>query len=206
MYADETIREFVEHVAARTPTPGGGSVAALAGAFGGALGMMGARYSIGRDPSLEADAKAITEKLEKLTQSLLFVVDEDAAAYERVVAARKMPKVAPEDRDKRKAALDAAFLDAIDVPMRTIRFAKELSEAVARLAPIANPNLITDVAVGAILAEAAFEGARLNVLVNLPSIPDSLFRTKTIAEMEMIGRAIRERKTAVTERVEATLK
>jgi formiminotetrahydrofolate cyclodeaminase len=206
MFADESIRQFVGHVSARTPTPGGGSVAALAGAFGAALGTMGARYTVGRDPAVEADAKALAEKLEKLAQALLFLVDEDAGAYERVVAARKLPKESPEDREKRKAALDAAFREAVEVPLRTIRLAKDLAEAVARLAPISNPNLITDVAVGAILAEAAFEGARLNVLVNLPSIADTLYRSKTIAEADTIGRTIRERKSSVIAKVQEALK
>lgn len=206
MLADDTLRQLVERVAARTPTPGGGSVAALAGALGAALGTMGARYSAGRDPASEAEAKALAEKLEAVAQSLLFLVDEDAGAYERVIAARKLPKESAEERDKRKTALDAAFRDAVAVPIRTIRLARELAEAVGRLAPIANPNLLTDVAVGAILAESAFEGARLNVLVNLPSIPDASFRQKMIAEMDAAGQAIRERKAAVVERVERALK
>ncbi len=209
MFADDTVRQFVERAAARTPTPGGGSVAALTGALGSALGTMGARYSLGKepvkDPKKEAEVKALVESLDGFARSFLFLVDEDAAAYDRVTVARRLPKETMEQREKRKVAVEKAFAGAVEVPMKTVRLTLELIESIYKLAPHANPNLVTDVAVGAILAEAAFEGARLNVLVNLPGVSDPSFRSRTLADLEEVRRIISARKESILGQVEQAL-
>ena len=106
-------------------------------------------------------------------------MDEDTKAYASVSAAYAMPKETAEQAAARSAAIQKALVVAMDAPLRVVRTCREALTPVARLAEIANPNLISDVGVAAILAEAALRAAKLNVEINLQSLEDKALASAT---------------------------
>lgn len=142
---------LLERVAARTPAPGGGAVAALAGASAAALVAMAARFS--GQPA---------ERAEELRARLEPLADADAAAYTAVLAARRLPK----DDPTRAARLADALAEATEVPRRVAAAATEVAALAARLVESGNPNLTGDALVGELLARAAAESATALVRIN----------------------------------------
>ncbi len=111
-------------------------------------------------------------------------MDEDTKAYAAVSAAYAMPKETPEQAAARTAAIQKALVVAMDAPLHVVRACRSALEPIARLAEIANPNLISDVGVAAILAEAALRAAKLNVEINLQSLEDQALSSATRSEIE----------------------
>lgn len=166
MLADTDLRHFVEKVAAKTPTPGGGSVSAAASAMGAALGIMAARYSAG-PTCVEA-----AETLEGLRTEFLKLIDLDAEAYERVDAALGLPKETPEDKKRRRETLQSALREAADVPLQGMRLAVRALEALRHYAPNCNKNLVSDLGAAALMLDAGLLGCSLNVKTNTQSLAD----------------------------------
>ncbi len=162
---------FVDAVASAEPAPGGGTVAAVAGAMAAALAAMVARLTIGRKKyaEVEGEFRGILDQAEGLRARLLALGDEDAAAYGKVMAAYAIPK---EREAERRAAIQAAMLGAAQVPMRTLEAARDVARVCARVAAAGNVNARSDGGVGAMLAGAAARGALYNVLINVRSLPD----------------------------------
>jgi len=162
---------FLEAVAAPTATPGGGSVAALAGALAAALGRMVAALSRKKKAYAqhEPELSRLFERLAKLGVELKQAMDRDAESYERVLAAYRLPKESP----GREEAIQQALRGAAEVPLGVAERAAEVRALLARLLPISSPQMASDLKVGALLAEAAIEGARANVEINLESISDA---------------------------------
>ncbi len=162
---------FLDAVAAGTPTPGGGSVAALAGALGAALEMMVANLTLGRKKyaAVEADMESIRARAQALRSELAGLVARDSAAYEQVMAAYRLPKDAPE----REGTIQAALLGAAEVPLTVAEKALEVIELAAITASKGNPNATSDAVVGAYMARAAVDGAALNVRTNLTRMTDA---------------------------------
>lgn len=162
----ETTSGFLESIAARTPTPGGGSVAAYAGAMGAALMAMVARLN---DKKAEhGPLHDMIEPAEALMGRLNALVTEDAAAFNAVMACFKLP-----DGDPQKAAkTQAANAEAARVPLETMRVCFDVMELAMRGLEKSKPNCLSDAGVAAYLADAALMSARLNVMINLPSISD----------------------------------
>lgn len=162
---------FAETVAAPTPTPGGGSVAALAGALGAALAQMAAGLTVGRkryvDVSEQA-AQALAEA-EAIRRELVAAIEEDAASFEAVMAVVRNKDL---DEDAKAAALEAATIHAGEVPLRVARLSRDAAAIAQAIAAIGNVNAATDAAVGAIMARAAVHGAGLNVKVNGAGLKD----------------------------------
>jgi glutamate formiminotransferase/formiminotetrahydrofolate cyclodeaminase len=163
--------EFLDSVAAATPTPGGGTVAAVAGAMAAALAAMVARLTVGRKKYAEVDAefRELLERAEALRIVLLRLGDEDAAAYGAVSAAYAIPKERPEERT---AAIQAALVGAARVPLDTLRAARDVARLAARAAAAGNRNAASDAGVAALLAGAAARGAAYNVRINASMLPD----------------------------------
>jgi len=162
---------FLDAVAAPTATPGGGSVAALAGALAAALGRMVAALSRKKKAHAqhEPELSRLFERLAKLGVELQQAMDRDAESYERVLAAYRLPKESP----GREEAIQQALRGAAEVPLGVAEGAAEVRALLARLVPISSPQMASDLKVGALLAEAAMEGARANVEINLESISDA---------------------------------
>ena len=173
---------LVEAVAAPTPTPGGGSVSALAGALAAALGEMVCRLSLGKK-SLAAHHEQLKDALRHLTElrnQLSEQVDRDAASYDAVLVAMRKPKASQEEQAERARAIEGASKSAALVPLATAKMACEIRCWVQELRGITFAGAASDLAVAQAMAEAALKGAVENVRANLPSIHDAQW----VAEME----------------------
>ncbi len=165
---------FVDAVAAKTPTPGGGSVSALAAALAAALGEMVCRLTLARK-SFEAHHKALEESLSRLAglrERLLANIDGDAESYGAVIAAVRLPKATEDEKAARTQAIEEASKIAAEVPMETLELATEVARVIEALRPITIPQASSDLAVALDLASSARRGAVHNVRSNLPSIHD----------------------------------
>ena len=157
-FKDHTLEQYVSALAQKTPTPGGGSVAALAGACGCALLGMSARYSLGKAKSkiIENRLKDIIRKTGALQKRLLALVDLDAKAYEALVRARRQSKKHQRLAQKKARA----------VPQEVARLAYEAMESASYLAKYGNKYLISDVAIAIDMLEASYNGALTLVKTN----------------------------------------
>jgi glutamate formiminotransferase/formiminotetrahydrofolate cyclodeaminase len=162
----------VDEVASSAPTPGGGSVAALAGSLAAALATMVARLTIGkkRYAAHEARMREIERAGDVLRRELLELVTEDAKAYEGFVAAAKMSQRTPEEVATREKAQADAARNAAAVPLRTADACLRALELASAVAEVGNQNAVSDAGVAAWMARAGAEGAALNVAINLPSV------------------------------------
>jgi glutamate formiminotransferase/formiminotetrahydrofolate cyclodeaminase len=170
---ERSMRELTSSLASREPIPGGGSAAALAGALGAALVSMVAELTIGRPNASDHDARLheLRDGAVNRLETLLALAEEDSAAYGAVVAARRLPRDTEEERELRATAMRRTMVAAAEVPLRTARAAVEVLQMAASIAPIGNPNAVSDAGVAAELAAAAARGALLNVRINLPHLP-----------------------------------
>lgn len=176
-----SLEQFTEALASSAATPGGGSASALSGALAASLLAMVARITAAH-PSY-ADRAAVLEELageaDRLRRELLRLVDEDAAAFERVLAAFRLPKETTALKEARSREIQAGYQAAVEPPLRVCRHAVEILRLAGRAAELGNPNAVSDVGVAALLAVSALEGAALNVEINLGSIKDETFRDET---------------------------
>ena len=176
MLVDLTLRDFATAVAAKTSTPGGGSVAAYASAVGSALGAMAARYSEG------AASEGAAAALDGLRARFLLLVDRDTEAYSKVSAAYGLPKKGDAEKAARKAAIQAALVEAANVPLEGMRAGIEALKALEPLGLACNKNLASDLASGALLLRAGLEGCGWNVRINAAGLVDAARREELDAE------------------------
>jgi glutamate formiminotransferase/formiminotetrahydrofolate cyclodeaminase len=170
----QSLSGFVASVAGATPAPGGGSVAAHAGALAAALAQMVAGLSIGKKKyaAVEGAMKEAALKASTLVTTLGGLVERDAQSYAAVMSAYKLPNE-PEDAAKaRTKAIDDALVGAAAVPLETARACAEVAELAALVGEEGNTNAVSDAGVGALLAEAACKGAVYNVRINVTSMTD----------------------------------
>ena len=177
MYLERPLKDFIEDTASRTPTPGGGSVAALVGALGSCLLRMVGNFTIGKEKfkSVEKDMELILSELNLFTLRFCRLMQDDISAYQNFSRVSSLPKDTPEEKKIRKEALQDALKKAAEVPFKMCEDSFELLKVASRILDIGNPRLISDVGVGAILAQACLESAALNVEINLSSIRDENF-------------------------------
>ena len=197
-YADCTISEYLKEAASDEPTPGGGSVSALAGALASAMSEMAGNFTVGKDKyaDVETDVRRCLKRLELSRQKLVTLADADANAYSGVGQAYSMPKETAEEKTARNDAIQHALREAMSVPLNIMRQCATIAETATELVEIANPNLLTDVGVSAVLAEAACAAARLNVEINLKFLEDEDLVSEVRPELdELSDRTVRCRET-----------
>jgi glutamate formiminotransferase/formiminotetrahydrofolate cyclodeaminase len=167
---DLTLRGFADALASDAPVPGGGSAAAYAGALGAALAAMVARIAAKKtdDPAL----RDFIGEMDNLRSDFLRLVDDDSAAYAAVAAAMKLPKATDDEKRIRGERIQAALLAASRVPLEVAKTSRRLLDACERGLEKAPPAAVSDVGVGALLAETALRGAAMNVMINLASVKD----------------------------------
>ena len=172
---EQSVAEFLEEVASAAPTPGGGSVSALAGSLGSALATMVARLTIGKQKYAEHDARMreAEAKAEALRRELFDLVAEDARAYEGFRSASRMSQRTPEEVALRERALADAARNATRVPLHTVEACVRALEVALEAATYGNPNAVSDAGVAAWLARGGAEGAALNVRINLADVPEA---------------------------------
>jgi glutamate formiminotransferase/formiminotetrahydrofolate cyclodeaminase len=169
--------DFVNEVSRDTPAPGGGSIAAFAGALGAALTSMVSNLTIGKMgyESVEQDLLKIAEKAQELKDKLLKAVDDDTNAFNAYMEARRLPQNTEDEKQVREKAVQDGLKQAVNVPLNTARLSYEALQIAAEAVQKANINSVTDAGVGAQIAFTGIRGGIFNVLINLPPIKDHKF-------------------------------
>lgn len=189
---DRSIREFLDALESKEPTPGGGSVAALSGSLGASLTAMVGNLTFGRK-SFEALDEATKETFNNYFNDIIQIkgrlndlVDKDVEAFNHFMAALKMPKETEEEKAARKKAMEEATIEALEVPLETAKECLNMLKLQKIFAENGNVNAITDVGVGALMAYAGVEGALFNVIINLKSLKDETYIGSKKAECDAI--------------------
>ncbi len=183
-----TCRDFAYETASESPAPGGGSISAYMGALGAALGTMVANLS-SHKPGWDDRWKEFSDWADRgqdVMRTLLALVDEDTAAFNRIMAALGMPKGSDEEKKARAEALEAATLYATEVPLKTMRESVRSYELLKAMASEGNPNSVSDAGVGALAATAAVRGAHLNVRINAAGLSDREAAERLCAQAQEI--------------------
>lgn len=168
--ATATIQEFLSSAAAKQPTPGGGSVAALAGALAASMGEMVLNYSVSKKSlvQFEAELKEALAEFARARQLLLQLMVEDQVAYDALTAAKKLPETSP----TRQSDFNVALLASIRVPQAMGATSLAIMELAEKLVEKVNPYLLSDLAVCCELAMATIRCSTYNVRANLPDLTD----------------------------------
>jgi glutamate formiminotransferase/formiminotetrahydrofolate cyclodeaminase len=192
-------RDFVDEVSRESPAPGGGSVAALAGSLGAALGAMVSNLAINKvgyeEQSAELNRRAM--ELQTIKERLVRSVDTDTDAFNVVLEAMRLPRGSKEEKAARKAAIQEAYKTACRVPLETAKLCLQIIEHAEHIGHLGNTASVSDAGVAALMACAGVEGAVYNVRINLPSIDDSEFRTEMNAELGAMVTSARAGRNAV---------
>jgi formiminotetrahydrofolate cyclodeaminase len=191
-FSSPSVRDFLEALGTAGPTPGGGTSAAVAGAMGAALVRMLAGLTIGRKKYAEHEAlmQAIAEQAAEEQQALLALAADDAAAFDGVTAAYRLPRETPAEQQARTRAVQEATKAACEVPLRVMQHCLEVISLARNAVTRGNRNAASDGAAGAELARAGLKIAAYNVKINLTSIEDADYvrtaRTR-LDEMTFMG-------------------
>jgi formiminotetrahydrofolate cyclodeaminase len=181
MLLEKTVRSFVTELASDSPAPGGGSAAALAGSLGAALTTMVCNLSLDEEKFRQSlpEIQAIRSEAAALMEKLMLAVDEDAQAFNEVMAAYKLPKTSDEEKSKRLATIQQSMKKAALLPLAVAGDCLEALKLAHRILPIGNANAASDAAVAGLMAYAAIQGALYNVKINLGFIKDTDFCNET---------------------------
>jgi glutamate formiminotransferase / formiminotetrahydrofolate cyclodeaminase len=185
---------FLDAVRQPTATPGGGSVAALAGALGASLGQMVAGLSR-KKKSQAAFVEPLSEAVAQFhaaARALAEAIDRDAASFDSVMAAYKLPQGTPEEKQRRDTIIQQALQGAAAVPLEVARRAADIFDGLGQLETMANPSMKSDIRVGRLMAAAAVRGALENVAINLESITDAGFASRARTEAAALASRVSE--------------
>ncbi len=193
-YQSESVWKYVSDAASGNPTPGGGSVSALAGALAASMSEMAANFTAGKDEykDVEEEVSRTLSELKRIRQKLLALMEADIEAYRDVDEAMKMPRDTEEQERERSRKLEEALQEAAKVPLNIMRQCRKAAALSEQLSRIANPNLITDVGVAVEVCGAASRAAKLNVEVNLKYMDDEEVRERLESEMNLLAEETEE--------------
>ncbi|MBS1613291.1 MAG: glutamate formimidoyltransferase [Bacteroidetes bacterium] len=182
------LRQFADETASESPAPGGGSIAAYLGALGVSLGTMVANLSSHKKGWDERwkEFSDYADKGQQLKDALIKAVDEDTRAFNKIMDAFGLPKGTDAEKAARKAAIQAATKNAIEVPLRVMELSYQTFEVIKPMAEIGNPNSVSDAGVGALCARSAVYGAYLNVKINAAGYDDKAYVEATLAKAKDI--------------------
>lgn len=168
MMLDRKTTEFLEVLSSADPVPGGGGASAAVGAFASALGMMVANLTVGKKKyaAVEEEVKEVRAKLEALRNALVELTDKDAEAFEPLSKAYGLPKETEEQKAEKERILEQALYEASIVPMEIMGTVLEVMKLLETMGEKGSRIAVSDVGVGILFAQAALEGASLNVFIN----------------------------------------
>lgn len=174
MLIDKKVSNFLNELASNSPTPGGGSVAALAGALGAALISMVGNLTAGKKKyeDVEEEIKRILSSSEKLRYELSQLIEEDVKVFNNFMSTYKMPKETEDEKKIRAEKIQESLIEAAKVPLKVAHKCLDILSLSKEVAEKGNINVVSDAGVAALLAEAALESAILNVKINLKMIKD----------------------------------
>jgi len=188
MIKDKSIQVFLDELASKASTPGGGSAAAITGAMGAALVSMVCNLTIGKKnyEDVEDELKGILKQAEELRVRLTDMVRADVEVFNQVMAAYGMPKETEAEKAIRSKAIQVALCAATDVPLNCARACAEVIDLSKVVAEKGNKNVISDAGVAVLAAYAALRSAALNVYINVGGIKDKNFSENRLAELNKI--------------------
>jgi len=169
MIKDKSIQVFLDELASKASTPGGGSAAAIIGAMGAALISMVANFTVGKKgyEDVDAEAQDILKKSEELRSQLTDMIKADVDVFNHVMSAYGMPKETDEEKATRSEEIQAALKEATDVPLACAKAAAEVIKLSQPIAEKGNKNVISDAGVAVLAGQAALRSAALNVYINI---------------------------------------
>lgn len=199
MLIDKKVSNFLDELASDAPTPGGGSVAALAGVMGAALVSMVSNLTLGKEKykEVEEEVKKILGSSERLRYDLSQLIEEDIKAFNNFMATYKMPKETEEEKKIRSEKIQQALIEAAKVPLQVANKCLDIFSLSEEIAQKGNPNVVSDAGVAVLLAEAGLESAILNIEINLKMIKDE----KVLAELSSAIQDLTSRKQGRKERI-----
>jgi len=196
----QTLSQFADETASESPAPGGGSIAAYVGALGISLGTMVANLSShkrGWDDQWE-NFSTVADNGQKLKEELLFLVDEDTAAFNQIISAFRLPKNTSAEKETRKKAIQDATKNAIEIPFKVMTASNNCFPILKNMAKNGNPNSVSDAGVGALCAKTAVHGAYLNVLINCKDLDDVKYVSKVLLKAKaVLNKAIASEKEII---------
>jgi glutamate formiminotransferase/formiminotetrahydrofolate cyclodeaminase len=202
-----TVADFADLLSTDAPAPGGGSAAALCGALSGALSSMVGALTHGKKgyEDVFKEVEEIGVEGQGLKEAFLSDVDRDSDAFNRVMAAARLPKKTDEEKAARDEAMLAANKTATLVPLDVLKRSWDAARAARRMVEKGNRNSVSDGGVAALTARAAAEAAYLNVLINLPGITDEDFKARTLKEADEVRRMVVEHTEETVRLAEKTI-
>lgn len=207
MLTEKPVRTFLDELASSAPAPGGGSAAALGAAIGAALVSMVGNLTVGKKKyvDVQEDIRRILDESEVLRLKCVGLLEDDVAAYTQVSKAYKMPRDTEEQKTARNAAIQEALKGATEVPMVLAETCVQILNLCPESAEKGNIRAVSDVGVGALMAEAALRAAALNVWINLGSITDEAFVGRESARLNALLEGKAELKEEIMTDVQAKL-
>ena len=203
-----SMREFADELSTDSPAPGGGSVAALAGALGSALSSMVANLTYGKKGYKGATRlmKNISLDAQLLKDEFLDLIEKDTTAFNRVMDAFKLSRKSEEDKKRREEAIEEATKEATLIPLEVMKRSVKILDLAKKAERRGNQNSVSDAGVAAIMAGAACESAYLNVIINLGNIKDEAFKKSTKTEADRILEEVKRRAKRIIRKVISKLK
>lgn len=202
-----TIQTFLDKLASKTSTPGGGGAAAVSGAMGAALISMVANFTIGKKghEDVEEECKEILAKSEKLRADLTDAINDDVVVFNRVMASYGMPKETDDEKAARSTEIQAALKEATDVPLQCAKLCREVINLSQPIADKGNNNVISDAGVAVLAGYAGLRSAALNVYINIGGIKDKEFADDRRQQLESLMEGMDPLKEEIYELVKSKL-
>ena len=195
------LNRFLEKMSSDTPTPGGGSASALAGALSASLVAMVAGLSMKKDKTKRKEMEGIREKGLSIQKRLLQATDEDSKSFDAVIKAFRLPRNSEKERLHRVKEIQKAYQRATLIPQVVCQRSRQLLEYSKTLIIKGNPNAISDAGVAAFLADAACAGGLLNIKINLAAVTEK----KIVKKMNILMRNWGRKKNQLTKAVHKKL-
>lgn len=204
MIKNKPVQLFLDELAGKASTPGGGSAAAIMAAMGAALVSMVGNFTVGRKnyEDVQEEMQALLDQSEALRQRATEMIEADVEAFDQVMAAYGLPRETDEEKTARSATIQEALKTATDVPLECARLSAEVIALCKPMAEKGNTNVISDAGVAVLAAQAALRSAALNVYINIGSIKDEDFAGDRREQLE----ALLDGSAAATEEVYALVK
>lgn len=204
MLIDKKVSNFLNELASNSPTPGGGSVAALTGALGAALISMVGNLTVGKKKyeDVEEEIKRILSSSEKLRYELSQLIEDDVKVFNNFMSTYKMPKETEDEKKVRAEKIQESLIEAAKVPLKVAYKCLDILSLSKEVAEKGNINVVSDAGVAALMAEAALESAILNVKINLKMIKDEKTKEELSSSIQELLLREKGQKEKVLELVE----
>ncbi len=208
MDLNKSLQTYLNEVASDSPTPGGGNVAAFSGALACSLGIMVCNLSIGKKKyaDVEEELKDVRFQLDNFKNKFIQLAEEDNEAFNKVMAAFKLPKETDEQRVLRENKIEEATLGAAVVPGSVIKVCKNVMPSIHLVAKKGNQNSLSDAGVAVSLLKSAAQGAMLNVLINCNALKDQNDANDMLMKTELIYNDIRAEAVVILNEINYKLK